>query len=208
MGETKYFVFWDGEQRGPYSAEQLVALGIRPGTYVWSKGMDDWQRADGVEEIRELFRKNITAPSDDLKASRSDAGPMDTPDGNRNSEGDLSASRKTADPREAASENEGKEKKRIRGLRGLDLPTPEEIEAQEDLNSPPQVSMTLAVLSLLLCFVPTGIAAVYFTYKAQKAWERQQKKESHEYERLAKMWLGLTVAFGIIFWTFLFSVKK
>ena len=79
--------------------------------------------------------------------------------------------------------------------------------------------MTLAILSMFLCFLPAGVAATVFTYKSQKAWnqamEARQRGEdpsdlqsrAHEFARLSKMWLGLTVALGVIFWTLIFSVK-
>lgn len=193
---AKYFAFIDGEQKGPFSLDQLPDAGVHPSTYVWSKEMTDWQRADSVEEIRNLFRHHIeraVAPE-----------PVEP-----------SAERPTGNPMQNGSPSE--QPPRLR----FGLPP---VEEQIDINRPPQVSMTLAVMSLLLCFIPTGIAAVYFTYRAQKCWndsiweERQQMKTSpkvvelrtkaHDYERLAKMWMGLTVALGIIFWTLLFSVSK
>ena len=186
----KYFAFIDGEQRGPYTLEQLGEAGIHPSTYVWCKGMDDWQRADKVEEIRNLFKHRITEHREKVETVRmpeptvyTDNKPLETG-----------------------------EPEKIR------FPLPE-VETQEDLNRPPQVSMTLAVLSLLLCFPLTGFIAVFFTYRALKTWNEacritdgrsaeQLKAKSHEYERLSKMWLGLTVAFGIIFWTLIFSIPK
>lgn len=190
----KYFAFIDGEQKGPFSLDQLADAGVRPSTYVWCKGMDDWDRADHVEEIRNLFRHHI---------QRKQTEKLEQP-----------ANPQVQQPGNTA---EGEQPPTMR----FPLPPQEE---EVDLNRPPQVSMTLAVMSLILCFLPTGIAAVYFTYRAQKTWEKalgggkkeeerreseeEIKKQAHEYERLSKMWLGLTVAFGIIFWTLVFSIPR
>lgn len=189
----KYFAYIDGEQKGPFSLDQLADAGVRPSTYVWSKDMADWQRADQVDEIRNAFKRHIEIRKE--VTPEPPVTPQYTP----------------TDEQPA----DGQDRPRFTGR--FHLP---EVEEQTDINRPPQVSMTLAVLSLLLCFPPTGIAAVIYTYKAVKTWEEatkwgngvkdnseELKRKAHDYERLSKMWLGLTVAFGVIFWTLLFSVR-
>lgn len=54
-----YYVMLGGQQKGPYTLDQLVELGIRPDTYVWCKGMADWQHADEVADICRAFRLHI-----------------------------------------------------------------------------------------------------------------------------------------------------
>lgn len=195
----KYFAFIDGEQRGPFTLDQLTDVGVHPSTYVWCKDMDDWQRADSVEEIRNLFRHHIERKKE-IEPAAPAAAPVET-----------------VKPEEVSNEASGARPGRF-GRFGVQLP---EMEENIDLNTPPQVSMTLAVLSLLLCFPLTGLVAVFYTYKAQKTWDEATKwggakgkdseglrRKAHEYERLSKMWLGLTVAFGVIFWTLIFSIPK
>lgn len=197
----KYFAFIDGEQRGPFDLEQLIEAGVRPSTYVWCKGMDDWHRADEVPEICRLLRQHL---AEKMHPTKSPEPIVVTPDLSK------------PGPKDAPASNEqNEEEKPLRfPIRESQVPTQE-----PDYNSPPQVSMTLAVATLLLCFPPAGIAAVVFAHKAQKTWQKAQEaadaqekdrlcRQSHEYARLAKMWLGLTVALGIIFWTLLFSVNN
>lgn len=191
---SKYFAFIDGEQRGPFPLEDLVKEGVRPSTYVWCKDMDDWHRADEVPEVCRLFRQH-------LAEKMHPTAPVLPPN-----------STAPVGPAENADTQQQQPQPLRFPIRESELP-------EADYNNPPQVSMTLAVLSLILCFIPTGIVAVIFTYKARKTWEEalnagegadkeNLKRQSHEYERLAKMWLGLTVAFGIIFWTLIFSIPK
>ena len=191
---NKYFAFIDGDQRGPFEPEQLIDAGVRPSTYVWCKGMDDWQRADSVEEIRGIFKRHLIFKSETKTVNE----PIET-----------------VTPEEVKPQDSvPPQPEQIRFGR-----IPASVEPEPDYNSPPQVSMTLAILSLILCCPPSGIAAVVFTYKAQKTWEKamspesdtpkeELKKAAHEYGRQAKMWLGLTVAFGIILWTLIFSIPK
>ena len=197
MENRQYYIFTDGEQRGPYELDKLIEAGVRPSTYVWCKTMDDWERADSVEEIRELFRRHLKRVKEN---------------GREPQEVQPAAVVTPVPFQPDATRHETEEERPQR------FPFPADVESEPDYNRPPQVSMTLAVLSLLLCFPPAGIAAVVFAYKAQKSWEQSLKpgasdveelrKKAHEYERLAKMWLGLTVALGIIAWTLIFSLPK
>lgn len=193
----KYFAFIEGDQKGPYDLHQLVNAGIRPSTYVWCKDMADWQRADEVPEIRDLFMDHLSHRQETLKVEE----PV------------VPTEEKT---RFDDNQPEAREAGRRRfGRLGVELPDIDQI--QPDINVPPQVSMALAVVSMFLCFLPTGIAAVVYTSKALKYWEKSMNASSedernylrtqcHEYERQAKMWLGLTVAFGLIFWTIIVSI--
>lgn len=196
MTQTLYYAFIDGVQKGPFTIEQLLNSEIRPSTYVWCKEMDDWQRADSVPEIRNFFKHHL-----ETKAERN-REPVAHEDNYPSQAIPVSEEKAVAEEKP----------------RRVGFPLPENT-VEEDFNRPPQVSMTLAILSLLFCFFPTGIISVVFTYKAQKSWENSNfmgestekedlRRKAHEYERLAKMWLGLTVAFGIIFWTLIFSVRK
>ncbi len=56
----KYYAIIDGEQSGPYTLEELVDKGIGPDTYVWSKGMSDWERADEVADICRHYRQRLS----------------------------------------------------------------------------------------------------------------------------------------------------
>lgn len=203
----KYYAFIDGEQQGPFEPEKLISIGLRPSTYVWCKGLDDWKPASEVEEIRNLFRNHIS----DINSGRINppghAVPEDEPRQEPHSpapdEPDLS---------------DIPQSYRYYVRKSGEVPQPSN-SLEPDLTRPPQVSMTLAVLSLFLCFIPTGIAAVYFTGKATKTWNKitngmssdevkSLQQQSHEAARLAKMWLGITIAMGCIFWTLVFSVKN
>lgn len=61
----KYFAMIGGRQYGPMDLEDMPAEGVRPDTYVWCKGMDDWMKADEVPDICRYFRQRLsgTLPS-------------------------------------------------------------------------------------------------------------------------------------------------
>jgi uncharacterized RDD family membrane protein YckC len=50
-----YVLVINGKPQGPYSIDELRSLGIKPGDFVKSAGMDDYKEAHEVAELRELF---------------------------------------------------------------------------------------------------------------------------------------------------------
>lgn len=55
----KIFAMIDGRQVGPMELDDIVAAGVHPDTYVWSKGMSDWQKACDVPDICRYFRLRL-----------------------------------------------------------------------------------------------------------------------------------------------------
>lgn len=197
----KYYAFIDGEEKGPFELDDLRNVGVRPSTYVWTKGMDDWQRADEVPEVCRLFRRHLSelmhpaAPAPEVPPEIKDEKEQNVP------------------PKVENLDDVPLQFRRMVEKSGT---TPGPANSMEpDYNQPPRVSMLLAILSMLICFLPTGIVCVVLTYKAQSAWMRSStgnsreseelRRQAHEYARLAKMWLGITVAFGFILIGFLIS---
>lgn len=54
-----YFAMIDGERCGPFTLEALHEAGVAPSTYVWTKGMEDWEQAGAVAEICRYYRQRI-----------------------------------------------------------------------------------------------------------------------------------------------------
>ena len=192
----KYYAFINGEQKGPFSIDELFENDVRPSTYVWCKEMDDWQQAKTIPEIRDAFRTHVENNRAESQTQADTGGDV------AQEEPDLSNVPQS-----------------FRGIvrRSGTIPGPPE-NTDPDTSQPPQVSMALAIISLLLCFFPTGIAAVIFTYRSQKTWQKaiqsdipaskdksDLRAKAHDYARLAKMWLGITVALGFICWTLIIS---
>jgi len=50
-------------QKGPFRLEDLAAQGLRPDSLVWKPGMDRWERAETVEEVRRAVMLSPFAPS-------------------------------------------------------------------------------------------------------------------------------------------------
>lgn len=187
----RYFAMIDGERRGPFELSELAEAGVGPDTYVWCKGMDDWQKAEDVADICRFFRLRIfdlmhPSPQNGSGESEAEATP--------------------------AADNP------LTGFRFGDLPP---VESQTDNSVPPFPTLTLSILMTFFCFPITGLVAVYYSYKARATWQEAIGSESgprqklydeaerarlraraHDYARQAKMWIGITFFLSLIFYAF------
>ena len=183
----KYYIMIDGEQKGPYELEELPAAGLRPSTYVWCKGMSDWEKAEDVPDICRLYRKllyDIMQPVIPAESIPEDNVPDNYPADN---------------PPQAPTRFD----KYLKDSGQPPLPTIEEIDSREDTSVPPPSSVGYAWLVTLLFFPPTGIIALVFSYKSKSAWKAGEHKLAYDYNRAAKMWTGISLFMGLILYAFL-----
>lgn len=202
----KYFAMIDGEKRGPYELNQLAEAGVRPSTYVWCKGMADWEKAEDVADICRMFRGrlyDLLHPT--MAAPKQPSQPTASATGN-------------ADSRPLSRFDHI--------LQDTRLPSIEEIDARQDISRPPSNLLFPAILVTLLFFPPLGIFAIYFAVASKRCWKKANETQSgtemktaasdtpsandwrrlaHEYCRAAKMWTGITFFIGLILYGFLFS---
>lgn len=75
----KYYAMIGGECKGPWTLEELHEGGVMPDTYVWCKGMDDWQKADEVADICRFYRQKIAEPSEDISPSEAESDSTNVP---------------------------------------------------------------------------------------------------------------------------------
>lgn len=186
-----------GEQKGPLTLEQLPEAGVTPSTYVWHKGMDDWQKAGELPDICRFYRMRLAGI------------PM------KNDEG---ATGDTAAPSDNSATDDAWQNAPIRFRRMLqkggatpDFPNPFEV----DPDTRPASTLVMAIICTLLCFPPTGFVAIFYSWKTRSLWEASQsgdldaerrrtlRVEAHEASRLSRLWLGITVSLGFILMGFM-----
>ncbi|WP_294824868.1 DUF4339 domain-containing protein [uncultured Flavobacterium sp.] len=56
-----YFIYLDGQQIGPLSFDELKEKKITRETLVWQEGNADWQKAETIEKLNDLF-KSVPPP--------------------------------------------------------------------------------------------------------------------------------------------------
>ena len=58
----QYYIIRNDQQAGPYTLDELAAMGITPDTIVWTEGMTDWTPARQVSELNSLFTRSAQTP--------------------------------------------------------------------------------------------------------------------------------------------------
>ena len=198
----RYFAMIDGERRGPFELDQLSEAGVRPDTYVWCKGMADWEKAEDVADICRHFRRRIfdmMHPSAQQGASSAPPQPTQAPD--------------------PYADVPFRYREMVR--RYGDAPDGF-MPDQPDTSRPPAPTLLMAVLMTVFCFPLTGFVAIYYSYQSRRAWEESQRsdtgntkqlytdsereelrRQAHDYDRQAKMWTGITFFLGMIVYALL-----
>lgn len=58
-----FYIDATGKQRGTFSPQELRVENIRRDTLVWAQGMEEWKRADEVEELNYVFETPFIPPT-------------------------------------------------------------------------------------------------------------------------------------------------
>lgn len=201
----RYFAMIGGEKRGPYELGELAKAGVGPDTYVWCKGMADWQQAADVADICRHFRRTVY---DRTHSSHLEGLPPVSP--------------VAENPQLVESDAEEDYPLRYRelirrsGHQGLPPAS-----NSPDISRPPAPTVFLSLFVMLFCFPITGMVALYFSMQARRKWAESQRSESkgnkdlyddkereqlkisaHDYDRQARMWIGISFFLGLIVYAF------
>lgn len=186
----KYYAMIDGERKGPFSLEELPEAGVRPSTYIWCKGLPDWQKAEENADVCRLFRNHLY--------DKMHPGTEATVALPQNPEVPAADDRWKIKPDEPRDPHASRFDRYLQETGNDPLPSLEEIESAQDTSRPPVSMVGYAWLVTILCFFPTGIAALVFAYKSKNAWKSGKAGIAHDYSRKAKMWTGVTFFIGLI----------
>lgn len=185
----KYYAIINDTQTGPMELPELVEAGLTPDTYVWCKGMSDWQQASEVADICRFFRNRIF---DLMHPTAENTGGAD---GNAHKEFRLMDD----------SDYKGMKRREFYANVGEQIARtakdPEEEKIEQGI-PPNPLPVWLSVLAILLLF-PLGIPALLLSRKSRKLWAAGMEREAHETARTARMWAGMAVCIGIVGWSLL-----
>lgn len=191
----KIFARIDNKQVGPFGLGELLEAGVRPSTFVWHKGMEDWERAEDVPEVCRAMRRAL-AGFDPITGELIASADI-------NNQGNQ--------PVEKSPEELMKEEMQARaeGLRGIRNLPETEIPKNYDIR-PQGVSVIGAILATVLCFPLTGLVAIWYAMKCRTHWKMSEDKNisseeasalrrsAHDDARIYRMMMGITFCLGII----------
>lgn len=172
--DVKYYAILGDEQAGPFTLDELVKAGVLPDTYIWCKGMKQWEKARDNGDVCRYFRQSLSEamhPTVKYPVSPEDA-----------------TEQSAVIPRYQYMIDQSGE-------------TPDWLEnTPEDMSVPPRFFILESILAALVCFPITGIIALVFGIMSKRAWKKGDTHESYDLSRRARMTLGITIFAGLIVW--------
>lgn len=58
----KHFLHDGNKEHGSYSVEDLKGMNLKPCDMVWCEGMDQWEKASDITEIKEILPVVVVPP--------------------------------------------------------------------------------------------------------------------------------------------------
>lgn len=144
----RFFARINRATQGPFSLTELVQLEIRPSTYVWCKGMADWQKAEDVPDVCRAMRctlAGLPVPGEE------ETQPVISPAQNQN-----------------GNDNEASGRLLFRNF-----PEPPAREVDYDVK-PKGVSVFMALLLTIFFFPPTGLASLWYASRFKYLWRSSE----------------------------------
>lgn len=167
-----YWIIVNNAELGPYTVEQLVEMDIDPLTPVWHEGLSDWLPAREVAAI-EMARQAAHSVNVVVEPEAVKAC-------------DVTACGEASTAVIAPA---------------CDIPQGYVVVARDTTKCPPDY-MVAAVITALVCFLPTGILSVIFANKVKKAFKTGDVEKAHRLSERTALFVCLTVTLGLIWWPF------
>ena len=181
----QYWIIKDGESKGPFTLEELQAMGISQTTKIWCKGMDNWTKAGEtdiadvlfahvVDEIEERIAESAEAPESEERSAES-AEASEQP-------------RMTPPPYNPALYSQPPYMPQQPPMPGYrPQPSPQQIyndgyrrgledgkklDADTDTSKCPPSNMVWAVLATVFCCMPAGIVSIVYASRVSGLYHK------------------------------------
>lgn len=190
-----YFAMIDGERQGPFTLDALVDAGIGPDTYVWTKGMDDWEQAGDVADICRYFRQRIFDKMHPVVVREPEPEQKPEPEGTPS----------------------------VFGSYPFPMPEDDAAERPDPPVSLLTVSILLTLLCFpptgfvaiyysVMSRKAWDQASHSVSKEGKELYTPEERKEyrraAHDAARNAKMWVGITFFLGLILYSFLVNINS
>ncbi len=190
----EYWTIIDDRHAGPFSADELIGMGIKPDSPVWTSGLPDWVEASNIEELR-------------VAIERRDAAPCQTPAAEPSAEAPVSeaASAPTPDPapvNEAVGQPSGPVY-----VQNPCQPVPPRSEEprwewQQEATVPqepcPPAYLAWSIIVTILCCQVLGIAAIICSAQTKQAYGRGNLAKAKKMSEWAQWLIILSIVLGLI----------
>ena len=181
----QYWIIKDGESKGPFTLEELQAMGISQTTKIWCKGMDNWTKA-GETDIADVLFAHVVDESEERSAESAEAS--ESEERSAESAEGLEQPRMTPPPYNPALYSQPPYMPQQPPMPGYrPQPSPQQIyndgyrrgledgkklDADTDTSKCPPSNMVWAVLATVFCCMPAGIVSIVYASRVSGLYHK------------------------------------
>ena len=181
----QYWIIKDGESKGPFTLEELQAMGISQTTKIWCKGMDNWTKA-GETDIADVLFAHVVDESEERSAESAEASESEE----RSAESGEAPEqpRMTPPPYNPTLYSQPPYMPQQPPMPGYrPQPSPQQIyndgyrrgledgkklDADTDTSKCPPSNMVWAVLATVFCCMPAGIVSIVYASRVSGLYHK------------------------------------
>ena len=194
----QYWIIKDGESKGPFTLEELQAMGISQTTKIWCKGMDNWTKAGEtdiadvlfahvVDESEERSAESAVAPENEDRSAESEEASENEERSAESAEAPEQP-RMTPPPYNPAPYSQPPYMPQQPPMPGYrPQPSPQQIyndgyrrgledgkklDADTDTSKCPPSNMVWAVLATVFCCMPAGIVSIVYASRVSGLYHK------------------------------------
>ena len=181
----QYWIIKDGESKGPFTLEELQAMGISQTTKIWCKGMDNWTKA-GETDIADVLFAHVVDEREERSAESAEASESEELSAES---GEVSEQpQMTPPPYNPALYSQPPYMPQQPPMPGYrPQPSPQQIyndgyrrgledgkklDADTDTSKCPPSNMVWAVLATVFCCMPAGIVSIVYASRVSGLYHK------------------------------------
>lgn len=189
----EYWTIIDDRHAGPYTADELIGMGIKPDSPVWTSGLPDWVEASEIEELRIAIGLRDQAPATEPVAPpQAAAAPEPAP-----APGPTTA----PDPAPAPEPTPAAAPAPAQEWQPQPAPHPrwewQQPQAVPDEPCPPAYLAWSIIVTILCCQV-LGIAAIICSAQTKQAYNRGNMAKARKMSDWAQWLIILSIVLGLL----------
>lgn len=213
LSAMEYWTIIDDRHAGPFSARQLIEMGIKADSPVWTSGLPDWVEAAQIEELKQMLEAPATVTDEQGCV---DAKPESTmPKETQPTESPIAAATEQPTPGNGSGNGMPASQQTV-----APAPTPapapapamqspvyqQPAEPRWEWQQPPvqpsepcpPAYLPWSIIVTILCCQPLGIAAIICSAMTKQAYNRGNMQKATKMSDAAQWLIILSIVFGLI----------
>ena len=170
----QYWINHNGVQSGPFELDALKEMGLTSAAYVWHEGLDDWKKITQLPELQGVYEM-VQEPEAPTPAQPTAAR-----------EQVVTGQPYQQQPRQPLA------------TEGQTMPQHDGMPSAEQEPCPP-TNLVWAIISTILCCLPTGIVAIIYALKVTNKYREGDIDGAKRASEVGAWWCIATIIMGILY---------